>query len=134
MSRVNRMNVSYILVPLLASMLVSCKDDSPQTLNVPVPKSEAVVAGSPQEEARKTVTRYNSLLEQGYRNLNMTPLQEVATMDVAMKAYYHMAAIGEGKARMISRQKRIEFLKIETPSPGFCEVQTREVWDFAYAD
>ena len=51
-----------------------------------------------------------------------------------MKAYYHMAALGEGKARMNSRLKRLDFVSIETSGTTPCHMQTREVWDFAHKD
>jgi hypothetical protein len=53
---------------------------------------------------------------------------------VALQAYYHMSAIGEGKAKMLSRVKNIDFVKTEFPAPGKCRLQTKEVWDFSYHD
>ncbi|KAF0220985.1 MAG: hypothetical protein FD174_698 [Geobacteraceae bacterium] len=87
-----------------------------------------------QQTAHAVVMRYNQLLADGYRNLNMTPLQEVATEDLARKAYHHMAAISEGKKRMDSKLKKFEFVKTEFPQPGRCRIQTRELWDYNYSD
>jgi len=80
------------------------------------------------------VLRYNQLLSEGYKTTNMTKLQEVATPELAEKAYYHMAAIGEGKSRLVSDLKKIDFVDTDCSKPSECRVVTKEVWDFAYAD
>jgi hypothetical protein len=97
-------------------------------------EAAVVVSGTPTQKVQLTVRRYNQLLAQGYRSLNMNPLQEVATTEQAEKAYVHMAAIGEGKAKMVSNLKKLSFLKTEFPQPDLCQVATDEVWDFAYHD
>src|ERR1035437_10074821 len=64
----------------------------------------------------------------------MNPLQEVATVQQAEKAYIHMAAIGEGTVRMIARLKKIDFVQVQSPTDRKTTVRTREAWDFAYTD
>ena len=91
-----------------------------------------VISGTPEEKVEKTVQRYNQLLAEGYRTLNMNALQEVTTADQAEKAYVHMAAIGEGKAKMVSELKKISFSKTQFPQANKCTTSTDEVWDFAY--
>ncbi|WP_460594079.1 hypothetical protein [Geomonas sp. Red276] len=64
----------------------------------------------------------------------MTRLQEVADPDQAQKVYYHMAALGEGKTRMVSELKKITFVETDLSTPSKARVATREVWDFAFVD
>lgn len=83
---------------------------------------------------QERVVTYNRLLTEGYQAGNMTALQQVASTALAEKAYYHMAAIAEGKKRMISQLKKIDFRETDCSKPNTCRVVTREVWDFGYAD
>lgn len=127
---------SIISLVLLAGVLTACSQNSSEQSQPRQPQTgtAATPAGSPQETSQALIRRYNQLLADGYRNLNMTPLQEVVTEDLANKAYYHMAAIGEGRNRMDSRLKSIEFVKTELLRPDRCQVQTREVWDYVYSE
>lgn len=90
--------------------------------------------GSPADEVKNIIMRYNELLVFGYANLTMTPLQEVVNKAQAQKSYYHMAALGEGGVKMLSQLKQIDFTKIDFNAPGKTHVETREVWDYAYHD
>lgn len=83
---------------------------------------------------KATVMRYNQLIAEGYRQQNMNPLQEVTTKDQALKLYFHMSALGEGKLRMDSSLKNIQFTRILFPKPGEATVETRETWDFTQYD
>lgn len=85
-------------------------------------------------QIKKTITRYNQFLADGYKSLNMNSLQEVATPELATKAYYHMSAIGEGKLRMESALKELTFNKIELRQKDEAVVETREVWDFRHVE
>ncbi len=78
------------------------------------------------------VIKYDTLLAEGYRNLNMTPLIEAATEKHAAKVYIHMAALGEGRIKMDSMLKDIKFIEIKKLSGSKAEVKTREMWDYAY--
>jgi hypothetical protein len=80
------------------------------------------------------IAKYNGLLSEGYKTTNMTKLQEVTTPELSEKAYYHMAAIGEGKSRMVSELKKLDFVETDCSKPATCRVVTKEIWDFAYAD
>ena len=97
-----------------------------------------VAACSPVSEEntqlKSVINRYNQLLVQGYTTLNMNPLQEVATKELAEKAYYHMAALGEGGMRMESKLKKIDFKEVKFLKPGEVYVITRETWDFSHND
>ena len=83
-------------------------------------------------DVKASIMRYNQLLSDCYRNLNMNPMQEVATPEHATKLYYHMAALGEGGVRMVSQLKGMDFLDIHFPKDGKAVVRTRELWDFAH--
>lgn len=93
-----------------------------------------VPTGTDEEQVQQIVKRYNQLLAEGYRTLNMTRLTEVATQNQAEKAYIHMAAIGEGKARMLSALKKIDFATLKRENPDTFVAKTKEVWDFSYTD
>ena len=83
-------------------------------------------------EIENLIRRYNDLVIQGYRNQDMNPLQEVATLEHALKLYHHMAALGEGKLRMEAKLKDIVFKKIDLTGSGKATVDTEEIWDFTH--
>jgi ABC-type transporter MlaC component len=95
----------------------------------------ACAAESPESrQVKGVIMQYNALLAEGYKKMNMNPLQLVATEAVATKAYYHMAALGEGKVRMVSVLKEMKFKDVKFPFPGTATVTTREIWDFTHYD
>lgn len=106
-----------VLLMFLAVMLSACSAESPES-----------------KQVKGVIMQYNALLTEGYKKLNMNPLQLVATEDVATKAYYHMAALGEGKLRMVSVLKEMKFKEVKFPVPGTATVTTRESWDFSHFD
>jgi hypothetical protein len=83
---------------------------------------------------KDTILRYNQLLAEGYAKMNMTPLQEVATLEHATKVYHHMAALGEAKIRMESQLVGIEFLDIQFPKKDIAKVKTREKWNYTHVN
>jgi len=127
---------SVLAILLLFALFCACSRQQesaapPAKAATPVPLQTDL----PREElVKKVIARYNYLLAEGYKNLNMNPLQEVASVLQAEKAYSHMAAIGEGKVRMVSQLKKMNFVHVNFPSDGKAEVQTHEIWDFAYTD
>ena len=80
----------------------------------------------------EAIRRYNTLLAEGYRTQDMNPLQEVTTREQAVKLYHHMAALGEGRLRLESQLKEIDFKKIERRDTGHAVVETEEIWDFTH--
>jgi len=84
------------------------------------------------QEVKSTILRYNQLLAEGYSRMNMTPLQEVATLDQATKVYHHMAALGEAKIRMESQLVGIEFLDIQFPGKDSARVKSKEKWNYVH--
>ena len=115
---------------IMIVLLTGCKDDAAHNKAATGPSSSA----PPAETSHTLIARYNQLLVEGYKTTNMTRLQEVATAELAEKAYYHMAAIGEGKSRLVSELKKIDFADTDCSKPAKCSVVTRELWDFGYAD
>ena len=85
-------------------------------------------------QIKGTIMRYNQLLIEGYKNLNMNPLQEVATTEHATELYYHMAALGEADIKMLSTLKKIDFTRVNIVKSDKVVVSTREVWDFVHVD
>jgi hypothetical protein len=126
------MKVFTSIILLLVAVLAGCTDSSPNKVTEPskTPSPSSTVADS----AHNMIKRYNQLLSEGYKTTNMTKLQEVVTPELAEKAYYHMAAIGEGKTRMMSELKKIDFIETDCSNPVKCRVVTKEQWDFGFVD
>ena len=95
-------------------------------------QSPAPTKANQSEQVKAVVNRYNQLLIEGYRSLNMNPLAEVATVKLAEQAYHHMAAIGEGQSKMLAKLKQTDYLGVEFPQPDAALVKTHEVWDYDY--
>ena len=83
-------------------------------------------------EVKEVVGKYTALLAEGYRNLNMNPLSQVATEERATKAYHHMAALGEARTKMDAQLKEIKFLNVKFVQGDKAEVKTEENWDYTY--
>lgn len=86
------------------------------------------------EPLTDTIWRYNSLLGEGYRNLDMSRLSLVATKGQAEKVYHHMAALGEGRMKMVAVLDSMDFLAVEPDGPARARVVTEEQWDYRYAN
>lgn len=128
------MKLAALLVFILTATIYGCKDTAPNKATGPSIPRQAAAVPTPEEASHNLIIRYNHLLSEGYKSTNMTRLQEVATTELAEKAYYHMAAIGEGKRRMVSELKKINFVTTDCSKLSLCKVVTREWWDFSYAD
>ncbi len=81
---------------------------------------------------KHVVIQYNTLLADGYRNLNMSQLTKFATRERAQKAYYHMAALGEGRQKMDAKLNNISFSSVTIMLPDTSEVKTIEEWDYTH--
>ena len=124
---------------LVIALLTGCSEGKRKEAGTEKPAFSSSVpvlapTGSDDDQARQIVRHYNLLLSEGYRTLNMTRLTEVASQDQAEKAYIHMAALGEGQARMLSTVKNIEFTSLKREKPDTIVARTKELWDFAYTD
>jgi hypothetical protein len=127
------MKNAALIVLLLAVALAGC-NEAPSPKAADSGRPQAIASKDSGEPSHNLILRYNKLLSEGYQATNMTKLQEVTTPELAEKAYYHMAALGEGKSRMVSELKKIEFLETDSSQGTKCRVITKETWDFAYAD
>jgi nicotinamide riboside kinase len=127
------MKLSALITLLLLATLFGCKDSASKNAGAP-PQSQSSASSALVETTHNLIAKYNSLLSEGYKTTDMTKLQEVTTPELAEKAYYHMAAIGEGKSRMVSELKKLDFIETDCSKPSTCRVVTKEIWDFAYAD
>ncbi|MFH1020807.1 MAG: hypothetical protein V1782_09415 [Pseudomonadota bacterium] len=95
---------------------------------------EQKIGKQPQNALHETVETYNGLLADGYRRMDMNHLTHAATGERAAKAYYHMAALGEGRVKMDSALRNLEFLATKELAPGKAEVTTKERWEYKYID
>lgn len=87
---------------------------------------------SPDELAiRATIERYNELLVQGYRALDMNPMQEVATKLQAEDEYIFMSSLAEGGVRLDATLKNQEFLRVSVETTT-AQAETRETWDYKH--
>jgi len=129
------MKPAILIVLFLIAAIAGCKESNTHKVDGSSARTAASSASaSLSEESHDLIKRYNQLLSEGYKTTNMTKLQEVATPELSEKAYYHMAAIGEGKSRMVSELKKIDFKETDCSKPSTCRVVTKELWDFGYAD
>jgi hypothetical protein len=81
---------------------------------------------------KHVVVQYNIFLADGYRSLNMSKLNQVATVERAGKAYYHMSALGEARIKMDARQESIDFSEINIISDYKAEIKTKEKWEYIH--
>ncbi|MDO8915017.1 MAG: hypothetical protein Q7W16_02900 [Coriobacteriia bacterium] len=87
-------------------------------------------SSSPEEQAiRATITRYNTLLADGYRALNMNAMREVADQIQAETEYIHMSSLAEGGIRLDSQLKKLEFVRVSVEATS-AQAETRETWDY----
>ncbi len=85
-------------------------------------------------QIKDAVLKYDQLLAEGYREMNMTSMNEVATKEEVARLYFHMAALGEAKVRLESELKRIEFQDVKLINAGSALVRTEETWDFKHVN
>jgi hypothetical protein len=92
-------------------------------------------AGPSPDEAlvRATIQRYDTLLAQGYRSMNMNGIREVATQLQAESEYIHMASLGEGGVRLLPDLRSLEFVKVSVEGTAAL-VETLETWDYTHVN
>jgi len=127
------MKITSLIALIFLLSILGCQD-SPSNKGGTTPRTQSSASSNISDAAHNLISTYNTLLSEGYKSTNMTKLQQVATPELAEKAYYHMAAIGEGKSRMVSELKKMDFIETDCATPGKCRVVTKERWDFGYAD
>jgi hypothetical protein len=82
-----------------------------------------------EQAIRAIITRYNTLLADGYRALNMTSMSEVASQLQAEAEYIHMSSLAEGGIRLDSQLKQLEFVRVSIEATS-AQAETRETWDY----
>ena len=108
----------YLLIlMLLPFVLASCSQEKKQEVKNPL---------------HEIIIIYNGLLADGYRRQDLNHMVQAATSRRALKAFYHMAALGEGGVKMDSLLKNIEFTGSKELATGKAQVTTRETWDYRY--
>jgi hypothetical protein len=85
---------------------------------------------SREEELHRLVETYAVRLAEGFKKQDMNTLNKVATEDQATTEYYQMAALGEGKVRLLSTPKSLRFVSTVLSSEDTATVQTEETWDY----
>ncbi len=123
---------TLIIFLFTTALFAGCKEAPPGKGGAVQPQRTS--GGAVTEIVHRRIARYNQLLSEGYKSINMTSLQEVTTPELAEKAYYHMAAIGEGNSRMVSELKKLDFVETLCSSAITCRVVTRELWDYSYEE
>ncbi|MBA4370849.1 MAG: hypothetical protein C0418_04645 [Coriobacteriaceae bacterium] len=84
---------------------------------------------SDERSVRGVITRYNALLSDGYRSLDMNGMREVASQLQAEDEYIHMSSLAEGGVRLDPELKKLEFLRV-TVEATTAQAETRETWDY----
>lgn len=84
-----------------------------------------------EDRVRSTIERYNELLAEGYRSLDMNPMGEVAAQLQAEDEYIHMSSLAEGGVRLDPELTKLEFLSVSIESTS-AQVETRETWDYRH--
>lgn len=90
-------------------------------------------APTAESEVEATVVRYDKLLAEGYRTLDMSRLKEVSEQLQAEDEYVHMSALAEGGVRLLPVLKERDFLKVSVEGTS-ATVETRERWDYTHED
>lgn len=93
----------------------------------------AGVAPSAEDEVKAVVLRYDRLLAEGYRTMDMNRLQQVAEQLQGEDEYIHMSALGEGGVRLLPVMTDQEFTEVSVEATS-AQVQTRESWDYVHED
>ena len=108
------------------------------TLALALGLSLSVLGCSPQPKMsadelsiRQTIERYNELLVQGYRALDMNPMQEAATKLQSEDEYIYMSSLAEGGIRLDAVLKSQEFLRVSIETTS-AQAETRETWDYKH--
>ena len=126
-----RYRAIFLALAVILFVVVGCdQDKKPES-----PESSASPAlgnDTSKPEIEAAITWYNALLAQGYRDLSMNSLVQLATEKLATKAYYHMASLGEAGLKMDATLKKIDFGEMKDAGPDKVEVPTKEVWDYIY--
>jgi len=81
-------------------------------------------------DVRHAVAAYDVALARAFESLDMNELNGVATEEQATSEYYLMAALGEGRIRMVSQLVSLEFGEVTFIGEGAARVTATEVWNY----
>ncbi len=88
---------------------------------------------SPEQAAvEDAVWAYSAALSEAFAHMDMNRLSQVATEEQAWTEYALMAALGEGRVRMLADVVDIEFGEVDLPDEGTAVVTTTETWDYRH--
>lgn len=90
-------------------------------------------APSSADQVRNTITRYDRILAEGYRSMDMSRIRQVAEELQSEDEYVHMSALGEGGVRLLPLLRDRRFLKVSVEATS-ARVETRERWDYTHED
>jgi hypothetical protein len=91
-------------------------------------------AASPDEALIKaTIERYDALLAQGYRSMDMGPMADVATQLQTETEYIHMSSLAEGGVRLLPDLRRLEFVRVSVEGTSAL-AETLETWDYRHVN
>jgi len=80
---------------------------------------------------RATLERYNQLLTEGYRALDMNRMGEVATKLQSENEYIHMSSLAEGGVRLDPTLKKLDVLSVSIEATS-ATAETEETWDYRH--
>lgn len=83
------------------------------------------------ERVQAVVTRYDRLLAEGYRTMDMNRLRQVSEQLQGEDEYIHMSALAEGGVRLLPVLTEQEFTQVSVEATS-AQVQTRETWDYMH--
>lgn len=104
----------------VAALLALAMLAAPGCMTTPAPEQRAV---------QHVVIQYNAALAEGFRRMDMNTLSSVATRDQAQTEYHQMAALGEGKVRLLATLVDIRFLSTKVDEDK-AVAETEERWDY----
>lgn len=80
---------------------------------------------------RATLERYNQLLTEGYRALDMNQMREVATQLQSENEYIHMSSLAEGGVRLDPTLVEFDVIKVSIEATS-ATAETKETWDYRH--
>jgi hypothetical protein len=83
------------------------------------------------QSIRSTISRYDELLANGYRSLDMNQMREVASQTQAEAEYVHMSSLAEGGLRLDPQLRSLEFVRVSIEATS-AQAETRETWDYRH--
>lgn len=83
-------------------------------------------------DVESAVIAHNQALIRAFASMDMNHLSGSATEEQAQREFSLMAALGEGRVRMLSTLVEIEFGEVTFPAEDQASVTTTETWDYVH--